>query len=216
MIISRFNRFNDNIYYNQKCKRVIKYFSSSYPNRSRFISSFFRSGERERISFVKKMIMQNSYSRVLDIGCGDGYFLSQVLETGIELLRIEDINPKNIESAENRLHSYAVNLDSQTIDSLKNCEQTKYDLVMAIGLLDYYPNWEMLLTFLLQKTEKTLILDFPRAYTFQWFLRCIWLMLHRIELNFAVKKTIIKLLDSINYNFEIEKLSYSWLVKIDK
>lgn len=200
---------------NQDYTNVLDYFSNSYPRRSFWANLLFRRGEGQRISTLKRWLSGCQFTSLLDVGCGDGYFLSQSLPGKIELMRLEDINPGNIRLASARLNKMAGKLEVAATDSFLCHDTRQYDVVLAIGLLDYYSDWPHILETLLKRTKQVMIFDCPRANTLHSVLRKVWLLLHNISLSTIAEREINNNFILNDCPYEIEKLASSWMIKID-
>jgi SAM-dependent methyltransferase len=195
---------------------VLQYFKNKYPDRSRTINVFFRKGEKQRIRLIKKWMSETSFSTVLDVGCGDGYFLSEVLEKEVELARIEDVNPFNIARARQKLIDKSVCVEAAVVDSFLSKENKRYDMVLAIGLSDYYRDWRLIIGKLINRTNESLIVDFPRAYTFHALIRRLWLYINKLELFTVTASSLKNLIVQFGFKYEIIKVSSNWMVLIKK
>lgn len=177
---------------------------------------FFRKGEKQRIASVRKWIAEADYQSVIDIGCGDGYFLSEVLDKKVKLLRMEDINANNILIAEERFAARAERVETVIADSFLAFDDREYDIVMAIGLFDYYRDWRLILDKLMERTHDTLIVDFPKSFTFHALIRKIWLFINKVSLFTITEKRLNDLVIETGLDCEIKGVSSNWMVKIKK
>ena len=194
---------------------VKRYFSEVYPERSKN-NIVFRRGEAQKICIIGKWIADLPISSVLDIGCGDGVLLAQILAKRIKLIRLEDFILKNIRRASVSLTPLADIIESDIIDVMKSSSPFRYDLVLAVGIFDYYPHWSDFLLKLLRRVGSYLILDFPRSYTLHAAVRRPWLAYHGIRLHTIGKHDLIRFLDGTRLYYEISETSINWLVKITK
>lgn len=107
---------------------------------------------RKAISFLKLAgkcgIDFNAISSVLDVGCGAGGFLAEVVRFAPHLKEAMgiDLNPDAIESAISRHQGSAKYEVCSLVDIDKN-----YDLITVVHVLEHVPDWENFLMLLKNK-----------------------------------------------------------------
>lgn len=194
---------------------VGEYFDKKYPERDkRATSLLFRRGEKSRISSVKRMIQTTEAMSVLDIGCSDGYLLSQILDGRPSLISLVDLSEKNIKAVERRLSFSADKIVTYSCDFRAMDIVNPYDIVIAIGVLDYYPDWIESVTLLLNATKGILVFDLPKSGTGHSMLRKLWLRHNGIKVFPITKRELTEKLEKFESPSEIIELPLNFLVGI--
>jgi SAM-dependent methyltransferase len=169
----------------------------------------FRHGEIDRIRHVRHWISSTRNLEVLDAGCGDGRFLMAILSGPPRSVRLVDLVAKNVETAVANLRGSARVVEGVVADALIG-DGHRFDIVLAIGMLDYQRDWQRALSVLAGLSRGVLVADLPRACHPRNLLRYIWLGLNGIRLSFAPKHTIIAALRALGIPFELESTPLEW------
>lgn len=196
------------------CGVLSKYFTSDYPTRCSFSGRFlFRHGESERRRIVRQWLPAMQGIRILDAGCGDGEFLSSILSGRPKKIVIEDICSSAVIAAYQILEGKADIVKRMACNSL-TAESSNFDLVLAIGVLDYYFNWEEAIKKLLLRSQECVIVSLPRSDHPRNWLRYVWLLVHGVRLHMVGRKRLTKAISSIGLPFELHQSRFEWFVRI--
>jgi protoporphyrinogen oxidase len=194
---------------------VQKYFLKSYSKRSRGLTSvFFRRGESDRLKYTRRWIPQCEGLDILDTGCGDGTFLAQILNGYPRYIRLEDCVADNSTRAYQKLENRADQVEAVAVDTALVKDSRQYDVVFALGILDYEPDWPGLIRSLLARSRGFTILDFPKAGTFHALIRRLWLGLHQVKLQTGSRSSLNTILAKNHGDVEIIDLPLHWLLRI--
>ncbi|MBT6149240.1 MAG: methyltransferase domain-containing protein [Gemmatimonadetes bacterium] len=195
---------------------ALSYFRGRYPSRDHWAGSrLFRSGEAARRSVVRDSLPELDGLDVLDVGCGDGVFLSSVVKGKPRLLRLEDLVPEFTQCAHDRMRDQAEHVEVGVVDSCHTeCEKT-FDVVLAIGVTDYQHDWVHFIEELLRRTTGRLIVDVPRERDLLNQLRRLWLWLHGIRLQTSSRHGLSRRLESLCQASTIHFTRHNWILCID-
>lgn len=197
---------------------VLRYFARRYPGRGGVASMIFRRGEGGRAAVVERWLDGCAGRSVLDCGCGDGEFLGQALAARPALLRLEDLVPHMAGVAASRLQGRADRLESAANDARRAPDPRRFDVVLALGVIDYVADWRSLLRVLLGRADGALILSVPRAGHPHHALRRLWLSLHGIHLTALTRAALDSALAELpgreRLAVEVVDLGLEWVVRI--
>ena len=76
------------------------------------------------------------YSKVLEIGCGTGYFTRELLKTGADILAI-DISPDLLSKARNNINTSNVEFRQENAYELSSIPDDSFDAVMGSSVLHH-------------------------------------------------------------------------------
>ncbi len=197
-------------------ERLRKYFEKLYPTRERpGAGLLFRKGELLRIEALRNLLPSLDGLSLLDVGCGDGFVISQLISSRLSLIRLLDIVEGNLRYAVDRLKGSADIVEFEKGDVFsKSSSKEKYDVVIAIGLLDYYQNHSEMLKYLLNYSKGTLIFDIPRPGTLHLQLRKAWLAMHGIRVFSLSRKDIDQLLKPFDMQQTVIELPLQFIIKL--
>jgi 2-polyprenyl-3-methyl-5-hydroxy-6-metoxy-1,4-benzoquinol methylase len=191
-----------------------RYFDEVYPARTGTRAVlFFRHGEAERIRVLRTLLPDTTDMTFLDAGCGDGVCLEAAMRGAPQLLRLEDICLTALSSAVHRLRSVAQKLEYEVVDTFE-AQTVGYDVVLAIGLLDYQEDLSRRLGTLLNRSRGVLIVSIPRADRFRNWLRMVWLRLHGLRLQMRTRRQIYRLAASLGCPGELVQARYEHFIRI--
>lgn len=195
---------------------IRKYFETVYPPRQASSKvTLFRRGEADRIATVRKLLRDSNCTKVLDVGCGDGFFLDAVLPPYTEYVRVEDIVPSRLVEAVRRVKRPNRVVESGIADvNDPPVDDTTFDVVMAIGVLDYNPDWHAIVPRLLRRAHGMLIVDFPNVRCAHARQRALWLRSHGVKCRFVSRFELDGLVAPYGLGRVVESSPYNWLVLI--
>ena len=168
-----------------RAQRTRAYFESVYPAReSNAGRSWARAHEDRRIAVVRDWMQQCGGTDVLDVGCGDGFFLEAVLPSRIRRVRVEDLVPARVSEAARRIGSAGRTVEAAVADINEPAHDgDTFDVVLAIGVTDYNPNWDAIIANLCRRARGTVIVDFPIGGGLRAVARKSWLRWHGMTLR---------------------------------
>ncbi len=117
-----------------------------------------------RLDFVNDLVEGNPPKRVLDVGCGSGRFGASLGQRGAEVVVGLDFAPEMLVLAEQRCAEAGVG-DRCTFlkeDFLTWEWDEPFDLVLAIGVLDYVAEAGPFVARLASASRGTTVISFPR------------------------------------------------------
>ncbi len=194
--------------------RVCNYFTCHYSRCSSFWGRLlFRHGETERRQIVSQWIPTTQGLSIIDVGCGDGKFLSSIISGYPKKIVIEDISSSNISEAYQNLKNKAEDVEKHVCNSLI-AEFGNFDLVLAIGVFDYYPNWKNFLKKLLLHSQECIIVSLPRIDHLRNWVRFVWFLIHGIQLQMLDRKRLVNAITILGLPFEIQLARFEWFVRI--
>tara|TARA_Y200000002_G_scaffold379883_1_gene390119 strand:- start:275 stop:943 length:669 start_codon:yes stop_codon:yes gene_type:complete len=143
-------------------------FSSIYKEDTKKRSSFdklmdkwFRYGIEERFNLTIDRTRKNSIKSVLDIGCGPGHFVVELLEQGKKVTAL-DIAPSMLEITKQRVQKInKENVDFVLGDYLEYKPNKKFDAACVMGFFDYVEDPVKVLNKLLDDVEKEIYISIP-------------------------------------------------------
>lgn len=196
--------------------KINNYFTHKYPERNNFWGQlFFRHGELERRRIVCKWIPSTRNISIIDVGCGDGKFLSSIISGYPKKITIEDISSFMVSEAYKNLYNRAEIVEKKVCNSLV-IKSGNFDLILAIGIFDYYPNWEEAFKNLLLRSKHCIIASFPRVNNPRNWCRFIWFYILGIKLQLLNRKQLTNTFVSFGFPFEIERSRFEWFVRVTK
>jgi glycosyltransferase involved in cell wall biosynthesis len=194
---------------------VTAYFHRTYPQRAGLASRLFRHGEVARRRIVQLWVPDVTGLSILDAGCGDGKFLISVLRGRPAMLRVEDMVASNVDAARTVLEHHADRFEGATCDSTTEA-LGDFDLVMAVGLLDYQQDWQGVLMRLVQRSARTVIVSIPRGDHLRNRLRLPWLVCNGIRLTMMERQCLNDTLDNLGLTFDLHATDLEWFVRVCK
>lgn len=198
---------------------VKKYFECVHSSR-KMISGVSLYGVKmnERASVLRHWLDSCNGKSILDIGCGDGSLVAESIIGVPAWIHFEDIVQQNVNRAIELLDGRAIRVDGEASDILSADESVKYDIVLLIGVTDYYSDWERIAIKAMGRAKSILILDFPKSNTIRMAVRRIWLRLHGVSVYGVNKKDLESFLKNISHlhSYSIKETTYNWMVMFQK
>jgi len=190
------------------------YFEDMYPSRSSFWGSLvFRHGEKERIRIIRRWLPSVRGLTVLDAGCGDGESLATALPDRPAQIRLEDLSADALHQAAARLAGSTDALVAEVVDVF-DADSHDFDVVIAVGVLDYHADLPRALHALLLRTRRVLIVDVPRMSHPRNWLRRVWFAFRDVDFQLASFEQVRRVAAGCGHPFDIERGPYEWFLRI--
>jgi len=194
--------------------RTRAYFESVYPARDSS-AGWARADEQRRIALVRDWIEQCRGTEVLDVGCGDGYFLEAVLPPHVRRVRVEDLVPARVAEATGRIRCAGRTVDGAVADINEPAgDGDTFDVVLAIGVTDYNSNWNAIIANLCRRARSTVIVDFPMTSIVRGAARKLWLRWHGVTLRWTTVEELRPLLAGYARDVELVNLGLNCAVRL--
>jgi 2-polyprenyl-3-methyl-5-hydroxy-6-metoxy-1,4-benzoquinol methylase len=174
---------------------------------------FLRHGESERRIIVNQWIPTTKDLNILDVGCGDGKFLSMILSGAPKRIVVEDISSHLLSEAYQNLINKAEVVEKKQCDSF-NSESADFEVVIAIGIIDYYSHLEDRIRNLLRRSNGCLIISFPRNDHPRNWIRYVWFHIQGVKFQMVNYKRLSNLAILFGFPFEIRSTRFEWFIKI--
>ncbi|WP_369743414.1 class I SAM-dependent methyltransferase [Pseudidiomarina sp. PP-1MA] len=196
----------------------MKYFNCFYPkngNLSRLLG--IRKGYNSRAQLIKKITGNMSGKHVIDIGCGDGSLLVDIIQGTPSTVTL-------IDSSERFLQIARENESLQVLNPTYICTNGFHykwknpSLVLMIGVLDYSQNWiNDLNDLLVQEFSGKLIFSLPVKdnWSFRFIIRRLWLRLWGIKLQSCTYSDLNKLMHQVEVKFLAVRCEYDWIINVE-
>ena len=187
----------------KKEKTVIE-FDNIYDNKGsmfeRFANRFLRPSMKERIPLTINECGNLSNKTVLDVGCGAGR-LSFLLANEDAKVTGVDYSPNMISLAkEKSIQQNHHNIEFVCCDFPKEYPtKQKYDLTIAIGVLDYIKNPQEFLKKMASLTNNKMIVSYPIKYSYNSLPRKLWLKSKKCPVFFYSKKEIKEMYNQLGF-----------------
>ena len=123
-------------------------------------------------------------------------------------------NPVNVSFRPVRVAGLTDELVTEVVNAL-DAESHGFDVVIAIGVLDYHADFPHALRTLLRRTKPTLIVNIPRIDHPRNWLRYAWFALCGVDFQLASLGRIRRTAASCAYSFDIEQGPYEWFLRIN-
>jgi SAM-dependent methyltransferase len=155
---------------------------------------------------------------VLDVGCGSGTYAIRLASLGARRVVGIDFAPKMIDLARRRAADNGVSDRCKflTVDFRAYEPSESFDFVVAMGVMDYVADPAPFVTRVIQLTNKSAFLSFPKSGgILAWQRRLRYR--RKCPLFMRSREDLRRLLDpSASARFEIESLARDWLVAIHR
>jgi SAM-dependent methyltransferase len=96
---------------------------------------------------------------LLDVGCGEGYFLKELSDSGLVLAGC-DISPVRLGAARRNLTGTGISLFTDDIRCLHHGDG-EYDQVTALEVLEHIPEWQQALSELMRVASRRVVVTVP-------------------------------------------------------
>ena len=194
---------------------VERYFDRWYPDRESALSGrVVRRGQAELHRLIADWLPPLEGRSVLDAGCGDGALLAELLCGDPERIRLEDLSARQVELARRRLAGRARLVEGFARDARVD-DGARFDVTLAIGVLDYHEDPASLLAGLAARTRGVLIFDAPRSDRVRHRVRQAWLRAHGIALHTFTDAGFGQLVAALSPPHRIETTRYSRVARAE-
>lgn len=191
---------------------LARYFDRIYPARADRRAAWSRTGEGQRASFVRDVLettLADGRRSIADIGCGDGAFLASVLPPGHYSIHVSDLSEKMLDRARLTLAPFG-EVSVHGGDGI-DPGMPHADILIAIGVLDYWHDWDDRLAIFATRRNSLVILSLPAPSARQW-LRSIWLAANGLSVRWFRKAVVERRLVSSGRRFRIERVAEDWMI----
>jgi len=108
--------------------------------RNMFRITDIKTGMGDRISpaFIK-YVNPKKELKILDIGCGTGWFLIKLALNGFKDVHGIDLSPTNVALAKRVAAKFGLNLDIKQMDLSKIPYRNEFDIITSCGVLHHFP-----------------------------------------------------------------------------
>lgn len=168
-----------------------------------------KSSSRPRYKIFSDWI--EPHSKVLDIGCGDGYFGEFLVENKKVDYTGCDISETALEAAKNR------GLKTMVVDAsreLGNFEEKSFDFVVMSEFLEHIENSEEILKMAARIAKKGVLVSIPNIAYWRFRLQLLfghfpkqWVLAPQEHIRFWSVKDFIKTIDSLSLRIKSVKSS---------
>jgi len=202
--ISSSNRAFLQRYFDEEAKRYDAIYEENKPFHQRFIDNLFRRVILRRFSLVINRCGDVRKKNILDVGCGSGRYSLELASKGAHVVGI-DISRKMLSMAEERARE----------GGLSNCIfiqgdfhemyfRATFDIVLSIGVFDYFNYPAPFLLKILNLTKGQAIISFPRRMSLRAITRKVRLFLRCCPVRFYSIKEIEKLFHNADMKGTLE------------
>jgi 2-polyprenyl-3-methyl-5-hydroxy-6-metoxy-1,4-benzoquinol methylase len=189
-------------------EKIVSDFDDIYDNKGgllvRLANRFLRPSLKARIPVTIKECGDLTDKKVLDIGCGSGRISFLLAKKGANVTGV-DYSQNMINLAK----KYQTTQDLPNIEFIHgDLEQfspdKKYDISIALGVVDYVDNAKEFLSKTNKLTKNKSIVSFHIKYSYNSLPRKLWLMSKHCPVKFYTKNEIIKLYASLGVKKELK------------
>ncbi len=175
----------DSIYTKQKSKFA------------RWLDHTFRADMFGRLDYTLLQSAPIQGRTFLDVGCGTGHYALAIAREGAQKVIGIDFAPNMIQRAEHLIAEAGMDhiceFRVQTIEDIPENEQ--FDIVIGIGLLDYFSRPSDLLRRIHQHARDKVILSFPRSNTWRAPVRKVRLSFRGCDVYFYNESDVRRLIE---------------------
>jgi 2-polyprenyl-3-methyl-5-hydroxy-6-metoxy-1,4-benzoquinol methylase len=180
--------------------RVAEDFDSIYAQRKsrlgRWLDRTFRADMFERLDYTLLQADPIPGHTLLDVGCGTGRYCLAFARKGAQRVVGIDFAPSMIQRAtELAAESDLSDICEFRVQTIEDMSETEvFDVVIGIGLLDYFSHPESLLQLMHRHARERVILSFPRSNTWRAPLRKVRLTLRGCDVHFYSESKVRQLI----------------------
>ena len=207
-------------------EKTVSDFDNIYDNKgnllARLTNRFLRPGMKARIPATVRECGDLTDKTVLDVGCGSGRVCFLLAKNGGKVTGV-DYSQNMINLAKKyQATQHLPNIEFIVSDFLQFSPDKRYDISIALGVLDYVENPKEFLFKMNTLTKSKTIVSYHIKYSYNSLPRKLWLMAKHCPVKFYTKNEIQSLYASLGVEeLEIKTipenslLSTSYLVVAD-
>jgi SAM-dependent methyltransferase len=168
---------------------------------SNWLDRVFRKDMYDRFRFAMDHSEPIANRSVLDLGCGSGRYAIACAAAGASRVLGIDIAPRMLELAQSLAAEQGVadRCSFQHTDVLSLDAESKFDVILAIGLFDYIRDPLPALRKIRNLTAGRAIISFPRLWTWRAVPRKLRLALRGCDVYFYSRAAILKHLNQAGF-----------------
>jgi 2-polyprenyl-3-methyl-5-hydroxy-6-metoxy-1,4-benzoquinol methylase len=176
------------------------------------LDKIFRRDMYQRFEFSMTESEPVASRTFLDVGCGTGWYSLELAKRGAKKVVGIDLSTRMLKIAKERLEEKDV-VDFLEADFMEYEPGEAFNVVIAIGLMDYLEDPPPALKKMRAWTNDKCILSFPRARTARTMLRKVRLRLKGCPVYFYSQETIDRLLKEAGFkDYKIETIGQLYCV----
>jgi SAM-dependent methyltransferase len=202
-------------YWNREISLFEAIYSRKKSGFSQWLDRVFRKDMYERFSYTLRQAEPIKDREILDVGCGTGRYAFAFIERGCRKVTGIDIAGQMIDHCRKVAVEKGVteNAEFTCTDLLDFHPGKKFDICIGIGLFDYISDPLPVLKKMRECTGDSLIVSFPRLWTWRAPVRKIRLGLRGCNVRFFTKKQISALLTAAGFSrISMEKVGKLYCV----
>jgi 2-polyprenyl-3-methyl-5-hydroxy-6-metoxy-1,4-benzoquinol methylase len=189
-------------YWNSEADAFQRIYTHRKSKFSNLLDNVFRKDMYERYEFTIKNCEPIKDRTFLDVGCGNGLYSLELARKGARRVLGIDIAEVMVglcKEASEREHLDSI-CEFQKTDLLAYESKEKFDVSFGIGLFDYIADPLPVLTKMRELSTDTVILAFPRFWTWRAPVRKVRLTLRGCDVYFYSKTRIEQLLRGAGFS----------------
>jgi 2-polyprenyl-3-methyl-5-hydroxy-6-metoxy-1,4-benzoquinol methylase len=165
------------VYWDRQAPAFDALYSGRKNDVSRLWDRLTRQNIRQRFDFTMRAVAPVNGKRILDVGCGPGWYCCALAERGAEQVVGLDLAPQMLSLAQRLAKQRGVQERCQFFcsDILAYRQSQPFDDVVVMGFFDYAPQPEQVMSRLRLLTAGQLIASFPCRRAFRVPFRKVWL-----------------------------------------
>lgn len=200
---------NQREYWNNEISQFDAIYSHEKNGLSNLLDTIFRKDMYQRFEYTIKNSEPIKDRTFLDVGCGTGRYAFEFVRRGCKHVTGIDISDVMIEQC--RANAAKQNIQGKTTflqrDLVQLTIEQKVDVCIGIGLFDYIQNPLPVIDKMRKCTNNTVIISFPRFWTWRAPIRKLRLFLRRCPVYFYSRKKVQELLTNAGYkSYVIDKV----------
>ncbi len=167
----------------------------------KFLDRTFRRDMYERFNFTMANCEPVEGRTFLDVGCGSGVYSVELAKKGAKLVTGLDIAENMLDLSRRRAEREGVAARCAFVhsDLLAFAADRQYDVTIGIGLFDYLRDAGPVLAAMRRVTGGSVILSFPRLWTWRAPLRKIRLTVRNCSVFFYTRARVTTLLHAAGF-----------------
>jgi len=171
---------------------------------TRLVNRFLRPSLKVRVPVTIKECGDLTDKKVLDVGCGSGRVSFLLAKNGAKVTGV-DYSQNMINLAKKCQATQGLpNIEFTHGDLEQFSPDEKYDISIALGVIDYVDNAKEFLSKMNTLTKSKSIVSFHIKYSYNSLPRKLWLMSKHCPVKFYTKNEILKLYESLGVKKELK------------